>query len=58
MAWLAGASLEWSVPDPGVYRVEVYRYTARIGDTFFRLRPWIFSNPLELTGESPVAVLP
>ncbi len=58
VAWLAGASLEWPVPDPGVYRVEVYRYTARIGDTFFRLRPWIFSNPLELTGESPVADLP
>ncbi len=48
MAWLRGPELEWEPPGPGVYRVEVYTYGARLGSTFFRLRPWIFANPIGL----------
>lgn len=47
--WILGETLDWPVKRPGVYRVEVYRYTLRIGKAFFRLRPWIFTNPLELS---------
>jgi 3-deoxy-D-manno-octulosonic-acid transferase len=46
--WVLGPDLEWAVPEPGVYRVEVYRYSLRLGRTFFRLRPWIFANPMGL----------
>jgi hypothetical protein len=46
--WVLGPDLEWPVRDPGVYRVEVYRYSLRFGKTFFRLRPWIFANPTGL----------
>lgn len=45
-AWVLGSELEWSPPRAGVYRVEVYTYTARLGTIFFRLRPWIFANPI------------
>ena len=48
VGWWRGPELEWEVPGPGIYRVEVYRYSLRLGDTLFRLRPWIFSNPLEV----------
>jgi hypothetical protein len=50
MEWVLGPALEWEVPYPGFYRVEVYAYTARIGETFLRLRPWIFSNTVGLVG--------
>jgi hypothetical protein len=46
--WVLGPDLEWAVTEPGVYRVEVYRYSLRLGRTFFRLRPWIFANPMGL----------
>jgi 3-deoxy-D-manno-octulosonic-acid transferase len=46
--WVLGPDLEWAVTEPGVYRVEVYRYSLRLGETFFRLRPWIFANPVGL----------
>jgi 3-deoxy-D-manno-octulosonic-acid transferase len=49
-AWIRGPELEWAPPRPGFYRVEVYTYGARFGDTFFRLRPWIFANPVGLMG--------
>jgi len=52
MGWILGPELEWRVPEPGVYRVEVYRYSARLGRTFFRLRPWIFGNPVTLRSPS------
>ena len=44
-----GRSLAIPLRDPGVYRVEVFRYTARLGSLFFDLRPWIFSNPVRVT---------
>jgi len=46
VAWILGPELEWQVQEPGVYRVEVYTYSARLGRTFFRLSPWIFGNPV------------
>jgi 3-deoxy-D-manno-octulosonic-acid transferase len=49
VAWTLGPELEWRAPGPGLYRVEVYSYSARIGDTIFRLRPWIFGNPILLS---------
>lgn len=50
MAWIRGPELEWAPPRAGFYRVEVYTYGARLGKTFFRLRPWIFANPIALIG--------
>jgi hypothetical protein len=50
VAWMRGGDLEWAPPRAGFYRVEVYTYGARLGDTFFRLRPWIFANPIGLVG--------
>jgi len=52
VAWILGPGLEWRVPEPGVYRVEVYTYSARLGRTFFRLRPWIFGNPVTVLSPS------
>ena len=46
VAWVLDSELEWPIPGPGHYRVEVYRYGARVGNVFFRLRPWIFANPV------------
>ncbi|HSM60158.1 MAG TPA: hypothetical protein VK849_05150 [Longimicrobiales bacterium] len=54
LAFLRGGELEWEVPGPGIYRVEVYRYTARFGSLFVGLRPWIFTNPIELGGPEAV----
>jgi 3-deoxy-D-manno-octulosonic-acid transferase len=48
VAWILGGELQWRPSTPGVYRVEVYSYTAHLGGIFFRLRPWIFSNPVDL----------
>jgi 3-deoxy-D-manno-octulosonic-acid transferase len=48
VGWVRGADLEWPATAPGVYRVEVYSYSARIGNLFLRPRPWIFANPIEL----------
>ena len=50
MEWVLGPELEWSPPRGGMYGVEVYSYSARVGNTFFRLRPWIFANPIGLGG--------
>lgn len=48
VAFLRGMELDWPVPGPGIYRLEVYRFGARIGSLFMGLRPWIFTNPIEL----------
>ena len=48
VVWMQGGEMQWLPSTPGVYRVEVYTYTAHLGGIFFRLRPWIFSNPVEL----------
>ena len=41
-----GGRLDYAVPGPGVYRIEVYLYRRRIGSVVFGARPWIFSNPI------------
>jgi hypothetical protein len=48
--WVMGPELEWEPARAGLYRVEVYSYGARRGNVFFRLKPWIFANPFNLTG--------
>lgn len=48
VAWYRGPRLRWQLPGVGAYRVEVYRYSARIGPFFWNLRPWIFSNPIRV----------
>jgi hypothetical protein len=44
-AWISGSELAWPLDEPGIYRVEVYRYTLRVGPITWNLRPWIFANP-------------
>jgi 3-deoxy-D-manno-octulosonic-acid transferase len=56
--WYRGEELEWPLPGPGIYRVEVYRYWARVGGLFLRLRPWILSNPLEVSSSGGAGDLP
>jgi hypothetical protein len=56
--WFEGPELEWELWRPGFYRVEVYAYTARVGDVYVRLRPWIFSNPVGLRGMGDGSDLP
>ena len=51
--WVRGPALEWEAVTPGVHRVEVYTYGARMGSWYFRLKPWIFANPIGLRGSSP-----
>jgi len=46
LGWHPGPSLRTALTDPGAYRVEVYRYSARIGSFYWNLRPWIFGNPV------------
>ena len=48
LAWLRGQELAWPVTSPGVFRVEVYRYTLRLGPVVWGLRPWIFANPIRV----------
>jgi len=47
-AWVGGQELEWDISQPGLYRVEVYTYSAQLGALFLRLRPWIFGNPIRV----------
>jgi len=49
--WILGPALEWKPTRGGHYRVEVYSYGARMGNVFFRLKPWIFANPIGLMGD-------
>ncbi|MEJ2541009.1 MAG: hypothetical protein P8188_13730 [Gemmatimonadota bacterium] len=60
VAWLAGQrgeSLTWTVPGPGVYRVEVFKGGVRLGGMRYGFEPWILSNPVELAvGAESVAV--
>jgi hypothetical protein len=50
VAWVEGPELEWAPPRAGLFRVEVYRYGARVGNVFLRVKPWIFANPIGLMG--------
>jgi hypothetical protein len=43
-----GSGLSWPVTDPGAYRVEVYRFSRRVGRFYWNLRPWIFTNPIRV----------
>ena len=46
LGWRRGPGLAWAVDAPGAYRVEVYRYSARLGKLVWNRRPWIFANPV------------
>lgn len=52
VARIQGPDLEWALPGPGLFRVEVYSYAARLGSLSLDLQPWIFTNPIELTSEA------
>ncbi|MEX2526170.1 MAG: hypothetical protein WEA09_00915 [Gemmatimonadota bacterium] len=44
--WWEGRELHIPLQRPGVYRVEVYRRTLRLGRWSWGLSPWIVSNPV------------
>ena len=46
VGWWRGPGLTRAVDGPGTYRVEVFRYSARLGGVVWNLRPWIFVNPV------------
>ena len=46
VGWWRGPGLSRAVAGPGAYRVELYRYSARVGRLVWNLRPWIFVNPV------------
>lgn len=47
VARFAGGSLQYDALQAGVYRVEVYHYTARLPfDFYYRSKLWIISNPI------------
>ena len=46
VATARGRALEYAVREPGVYRVEAYRYGVHLGPLCLSLLPWIFSNPI------------
>ena len=46
VGWWRGPGLSRAVDGPGAYRVELYRYSARVGRLVWNLRPWIFANPV------------
>ncbi len=46
VGWWRGPGLSRAVDGPGAYRVELYRYSARVGRLVWNLRPWIFVNPV------------
>ena len=46
LGWWRGPGLAWAVDAPGAYRIEVYRYSARLGRLVWNRRPWIFVNPV------------
>ncbi len=41
--------VEWSITEPGVYRLEVHRAGIDLGPIRLGLTPWLFSNPIEFT---------
>lgn len=43
-----GRGLTWPVADPGDYRVEVHRFSRRVGRFYWNLTPWIFTNPIRV----------
>jgi hypothetical protein len=42
----AEGAVEYKAKEPGAYRVEAYRYAARVGPFYLGARPWVFSNPI------------
>jgi hypothetical protein len=53
LAWVRGPELAWPIREPGLYRVEAYRYTLRVGSLVWDLRPWIFGNPNRVVAMPP-----
>ncbi|MDX1933650.1 MAG: hypothetical protein SFU56_13720 [Capsulimonadales bacterium] len=43
-------SVSYRATTSGAYRVEVYRYAARLGPIHIDTRPWVFSNPIYIDG--------
>jgi hypothetical protein len=39
-------TVEFEARQPGAYRIEAYRYAARVGPFYLGARPWVFSNPI------------
>ncbi len=55
-AWLQGVGgdrLQWELPGPGVYRVEVFKGGWKVGGLRVGFQPWILSNPVELQASDP-----
>ena len=48
VGWWRGPELGWTPGAAGLYRVEVYRYSARVGNLIWNPRAWIFTNPIEV----------
>lgn len=46
VGWWRGPNLSWAVAGPGVHRIELHKYSARVGALVWNLRPWIFVNPV------------
>lgn len=56
---LRGQGIEYPVTQPGVYRLEVYRWCRRVGPYCLGLKPWILSNPIYVrpgSAPAPAAV--
>ena len=52
VGWRRGPELNWPTTVTGLYRVEVYRYSARVGKLLWNPRAWIFTNPVEVRPET------
>ena len=48
IGWSRGRVLNWPIDQPGIYRVEVYRFGSGIGPFYWNMRPWIFTNPVRV----------
>jgi hypothetical protein len=58
IGYYRGNALDWPADEPGVYRIEIYRYGWHLGDMYYNLRPWIFANPVRLETRPAAAQSP
>ena len=60
LAQQVGRLAKFLAPEPGAYRLEVYRWRCRIGPLCLGVDPWLFTNCIRVLprsgGESPVVV--